>query len=184
TLFTAHFREAGRAGNPHEVTVDVVRPGMERTGEAARAFATRPVDDLDAAVLADVQQRAHLAVVAARQQDRRTGRVVGLPRTRFGEVTREADEDRIAVEEDALLLLEELGVRVDRARVLEDVICHLGRLVVEERQRLAGDVAFELQHVHADLSIVSGERRAGSAWMLRVSASTAVPAKNDDPPPA
>ncbi len=150
-LFAAHVREALGSWYADQLAFDVIDPGMEGAGEAARLVSAAGLDNPSAAMLAHVEKGAYATTLVSSEEHRRAGGIESHPRAGAGEVTAEADEHRIAVEYDPAFLLELIERRIPLERLLQDMRSHGRGLLVDISQGPAGYVPLSLQ-VHVSRS--------------------------------
>ena len=135
----AHVELAERvvAGHADQGALVVVAPCVVRAGEAARR-AARFLGEPCAAVTADVQQRAHGPVVAARDDDRTAGDLEGDVLAGFAHVAAQRHQKRHTQEDLGDLAGVLFGVGVGGRRHLHRRIAHVGQACVD-----VGAQAFE-----------------------------------------
>ena len=122
-----------------EVTVQVIGPGVVRTGEHAAGVAV-PLDNTRPSVAAGVEERADLAVLTPHEEGRDVADVDGHAVTGVGQVARQRGHQRPAPEQQRLLGGCSSFVDVDAHVVVAGVERHVGGAVGTQLQEAVDQV--------------------------------------------
>ena len=119
-------RERLPVGHSDQAAVECVGPGVVRTGNAAPAMALRAIEQPRRPVTTDVVECAHLAIVAAKNDNRLAEEFERMEVAGTRHIARVADHLPAFAENLGLLALEEFRVAVDPGRQAVAFFLRLG----------------------------------------------------------